>query len=159
MLIGILSDTHDHMEQLGKAVDLFNRRGVGHVIHAGDFASPFTFRVIGDLRCDFTGVFGNNDGDRLLLQKRSGGRVYRQPRVMELAGRRIVVVHEHHIVEALADSGHYNVVIYGHTHEPDIRMKGKTLIVNPGETGGWLYGKSTVALADLADLKAEIVTL
>lgn len=159
MLIGVLADTHDNMHQIRKAVDLFNGRVAGHVIHAGDFVSPFTFRVLKDLSCDFTGIFGNNDGDRLLLKKRSEGRVYRQPHMLELAGKRIVVVHEHHVVEALADSGHYDLVIYGHTHEPDVRMKGKTLVVNPGETGAWLYGKSTVALVDLAEMKAEIVTL
>jgi hypothetical protein len=31
--------------------------------------------------------------------------------------------------------------------------------VNPGEAGSWLYGKSKVALADLATMTAEIVTL
>ncbi|MDA8078517.1 MAG: metallophosphoesterase [Nitrospiraceae bacterium] len=159
MLIGILSDTHDNLHQLRKAVDLFRARRVEHVIHAGDFTSPFTFRVMKDLACGFTGVFGNNDGDRLLLQKMSGGRIFPQPYVFEPAARKIVVIHEHHIAEALADSGHYDVVVYGHTHEPDNRVRGKTLIVNPGETGGWLYGKSTVAVADLAALTAEIIEL
>ncbi len=159
MLIGILSDTHDNLPQLRKAVDLFIGRRVGHVIHAGDFTSPFTFRILKDLTCGFTGIFGNNDGDRLLLKKRSEGMVFRQPHIMELDGRKIVVIHEHHTAEALADSGHYDVVIYGHTHEPDNRMRGKTLLINPGETGGWLYGKSTVALLDLATLEAEITEL
>jgi hypothetical protein len=31
--------------------------------------------------------------------------------------------------------------------------------VNPGEAGSWLYGKSTVAIADLSVMTAEIVTL
>lgn len=159
MLIGILSDTHDNMPQIRKAVDLFNSCGVAHVIHAGDFGAPFTFRILKDLKAEFTGIFGNNDGERLLLQKISKGRVFRQPHIFELDCKKIVVIHEHHIVNPLAESGHYDIVVYGHTHEPDVRKVGKTLVVNPGETGGWLYGKSTVALVDLDAMTAEIIDL
>jgi predicted phosphodiesterase len=34
-----------------------------------------------------------------------------------------------------------------------------TLIVNPGEVGTWLYGKSTAAIVDLNKMEAEIVEL
>ena len=159
MLIGIISDTHDNMPQIKKAVDLLNERKVVHVIHAGDFTSPFTFRVLKGLKCGFTGVFGNNDGDKLLLQKMSGGHVFNQPHVFELGSKKIVVMHEHHIADALADSGHYDVVIYGHTHKPAVRKVKSSLVINPGETGSWLYGKSTVAIADLDEMTAEIMLL
>ena len=159
MLIGLLSDTHDNMDQIKKAVAFFKERNVEHVVHAGDFTSPFTFRALKGLSCGFTGVFGNNDGDRLLLQKMSEGRVFPQPHIFELASRKIVLMHEHHVADALADSGHYDLVIYGHTHKPDIRKKEDSLIVNPGETGSWLYGKSTVAVADLSKMTAEIFSL
>ncbi|MDA8432052.1 MAG: metallophosphoesterase [Nitrospiraceae bacterium] len=159
MLIGVISDTHDNMPQIDKAVDLFNARKVGHVIHAGDFTSPFTFRILKNLDAAFTGVFGNNDGDKLLLSKMSGGRVFPQPHTFQLAEKRIVVIHEHHIAEALADSGHYDLVIYGHTHKPVVKKMKETLVVNPGEAGSWLYGKSTVALIDLGPMQAEILPL
>jgi putative phosphoesterase len=159
MHIGIMSDTHDNMPQIKKAVRLFNERKVDHVIHAGDFTSPFTFRVLKDLQCAFTGIFGNNDGDKLLLHRMSEGRIFNQPHIFELAGKRIVVIHEHQIAGALADSGHYDLVICGHTHKAEVRKAGAALVVNPGEAGSWLYGKSTVAIANLADMKAEIVTL
>jgi putative phosphoesterase len=159
MLIGIISDTHDNMPQIKKAVDLFNERKVGHVVHAGDFTSPFTFRILKDLTCGFTGVFGNNDGDKLLLQKMSEGRVFNQPHIFELGGRKIAVIHEHHIAAALADSGHYDVIIYGHTHKADVRKVKSTLVINPGEAGSWLYGKSTVAIVDLTLMTAEIINL
>lgn len=159
MLIAIISDTHDHMPMIRKAVDLCNSRQVGHVIHAGDFTSPFTFRALKHLTCDLTGIYGNNDGERVLLQKLSKQRIFTQPYVIELAERKIVIMHEHQVVDALADSGHYDLVIYGHTHEPDIRKRGNTLIVNPGELSGWLYGRSTMAVADLSTLSAELIEL
>lgn len=159
MIIGIIADTHDNMITLKKAVDFFNAREVHHVIHAGDFTSPFTSRVLKELNADFTGIFGNNDGDRLLLQKQSGGKIHSQPHLLELANRKIIVMHEHHIIDALAESGHYDLVIYGHTHMPEIRKVKNTLIINPGESCGWLYGKTTVAIADLSEMTAEIITI
>ena len=159
MLIGIMSDTHDNLPVILRAVEVFNERRVGHVIHAGDFTSPFTFRALKHLACDFTGIYGNNDGERVLLQKLSHARIFTQPYILELANRKIVIMHEHQVVDALADSGHFDLVIYGHTHEPDIRKRGNTLIVNPGELSGWLHGTSTIAVADLATLSAELINL
>ncbi len=159
MQIGIISDTHDNMDQIKKAVEFFNSRKVEHVLHAGDFTSPFTFRLLKDLACEFTGIYGNNDGDQLLLQKMSDGRIFNQPHTFELAGKKIIMIHEHLIKEALADSGHFDIVVYGHTHVPEVKKSGRTLIINPGEAGSWLYGKSTVAIADLAHMTAEIITL
>ena len=159
MFIGIISDTHDNLPVIRRAVEVFNERKVGHVIHAGDFTSPFTFRALKHLACDFTGIYGNNDGERVLLQKLSHARLFTQPYILELADWKIVIMHEHHVVDALADSGHFDLVIYGHTHEPDMRKRGNTLIVNPGELSGWLHGTSTIAVADLATLSAELIAL
>ncbi len=42
---------------------------------------------------------------------------------------------------------------------PWIERRDGILLVNPGEAGGWLRGKSTVALLDPAALTAEIIAL
>jgi putative phosphoesterase len=159
MLIGIIADTHDNLICTRKAVELFNKRKVKHVIHAGDYTSPFTLKLFKELSCKYVGIFGNNDGDKLLLLKRSEGNIHNQPYIFTLNNKKIIVMHEHHVVEALADSGHFEVVIYGHTHKPDVRKVNNTLIVNPGEAGTWLYGAATVAVADLNKMEAEIIKL
>ncbi|OGW37332.1 MAG: YfcE family phosphodiesterase [Nitrospirae bacterium RBG_13_39_12] len=159
MLIGIMSDTHDNLVPTKKAIEVFNDRKVQYVIHAGDYTSPFTLKLFKELNCKYVGIFGNNDGDKLLLLARSEGNIHYQPYIFTLNDRKIVVMHEHHIVNALADSGHFDLVIYGHTHKPDIRKVNNALIVNPGEVGTWLYGKSTIAVADLDSMKAEIIEL
>ena len=159
MLIGIMSDTHDNVTFTKKAIDLFNSRKVGFVIHAGDYTSPFTLKLFKELKCKYAGIFGNNDGDKLLLQERAEGNIHNQPYIFTLHNRKIVVMHEHHVVEALADSGHFDVVIYGHTHTTDVRKVKNTLVINPGEVSTWLYGKSTVAIADLDKMEAEIIEL
>ena len=159
MLIGIMSDTHDNLIFVKKAIELFNKRKVEYVIHAGDYTSPFTLKLFKELNCKYVGIFGNNDGDKLLLLERAEGNIQNQPHIFTLNNRKIIVMHEHNIVDALADSGHFDVVIYGHTHTPDIRKVKNTLVINPGEVSTWLYGKSTVALADLNKMEAEIIEL
>ncbi|MEW5746725.1 MAG: metallophosphoesterase [Nitrospirota bacterium] len=159
MLIGIIADTHDHLDNLRKAVELFIARNVERIIHAGDFTSPFTWRVLKHFPGEITGVFGNNDGERVLLKKLYQERIYTQPYVVTLHDRRIVVMHEPDVVDALADSGHFDLVVYGHTHEPVMKRVKNTLVVNPGEACGWLYGRPTVAVVDLGRMEGEIVAL
>ncbi len=159
MIIGIISDSHDHLDNLQKTIDLFKERQVEHIIHAGDFTSPFTWRVLKHFEGGFTGIFGNNDGERVLMRKLSQERVYTQPYKLILDGKRIVVMHEPDVVDDLAASGHFDLVVFGHTHVPEIRWENNTLIVNPGELCGWVKRRATVAVADLRTMTAEILDL
>jgi uncharacterized protein len=49
MKTGLISDTHDNIQNIQNAVSLFNDKCVSFVIHAGDIVSP---RAVGA----FTGV-------------------------------------------------------------------------------------------------------
>lgn len=159
MKIGIISDTHDNIDRIKEAIEIFNSEGVELVIHAGDVTSPFALIPFEELKAEFVGIFGNNDGDRLLLHERSRGRIHRQPYKFTFAGKRIVVMHEPTLVEELADSGHFDLIIYGHTHKARIETVNNTLIINPGEAGHWLYGKATIALLDIETMEGRIVNL
>lgn len=159
MIVGLLSDSHDDMEALQRVVDLFNGRGAAAVVHAGDFCSPFTWEVLRKLDGVFAGIFGNNDGDRLLLRERYSGAVHRQPWVTTLGGKEAVVVHEPVLVDSLADSGDFDLVVFGHTHEPSVRERGGTLVVNPGKAARLHRGRSTAALLDTESMDVEIVPL
>ncbi|HML05759.1 MAG TPA: metallophosphoesterase family protein, partial [Methanobacterium sp.] len=44
-----MSDSHDNLDAIRKAVDAFNKAGVDLVIHAGDMISPFTAKEIQNL--------------------------------------------------------------------------------------------------------------
>jgi len=161
MKIGIISDTHDNLPQIRKAVEIFNREKVELVLHAGDFVSPFTFLEFKNLNCPLKGVFGNNDGDKLYLQEKFKGigKLYPAPYNVKINNKNVVMLHKEKLIDALAESQKYDVIIYGHTHRTDLRKIGKTLIINPGECGGWLTGKSTIALMDMETLEAKIVKL
>jgi len=157
MLIGVMADSHDNVPKLEAAVSLFNQRQVQHVLHAGDFVAPFAIDPLRGLDCPVLSVFGNNDGERLGLAARIReiGEVHAYLATATLDDRRIAVVHYPELAEPLAESGAYDLVVYGHTHRVDQRQD-HGLLLNPGETGGWLTGCSTVAVVDLTTFRVRI---
>ncbi len=169
MKLGVMADSHDNVPMVKRAVELFQRREVDLVIHAGDFIAPFAVAPLADLDCRVVAVFGNNDGERVVLAKKieAFGEVHPNLAETELGGRRIAAMHYPELAEPIAASGHYDLVIYGHTHEIDVRpgdtvapeARPVTTVLNPGETGGWLSGRATAAIVDLEDMQVEIVDL
>jgi len=155
--IGIISDTHDNVPKIKEAVSIFNMKGVGFVIHAGDYIAPFSIAPLEKLRCEYVGVFGNNDGEKAGLTRKSGERIKIPPRLVDIDGKKILVLHEPNELDTLTKSQSYDIIVYGHTHNPVIEKQDKTLVINPGECCGWLTGKSTIALVDLDNLIAEII--
>jgi hypothetical protein len=62
-------------------------------------------------------------------------------------------------VKALAHSGDFELVIYGHTHVPDVHREGMALVVNPGKAARLNKGRSTVAVLETETREARIVEL
>ncbi|OGS22929.1 MAG: hypothetical protein A2252_07570 [Elusimicrobia bacterium RIFOXYA2_FULL_39_19] len=161
MKIGIIADTHENMPKISRAVELFNSSGVDAVFHAGDLISPITLKELKNLKSKMHLVFGNNDGEKKVLREKlkETGTVSERYFETTLEDRKILMMHEPELLAQLADSGKYDVIIYGHTHIAEIKTQGKTLIINPGEACGWLHGKSTAAVLDLQTLKCEIIEI
>jgi len=165
MLVGLISDTHDNLPMVDKAVKRLNEEKVGLVLHAGDYVAPFVIPRLSGLKARLIGVFGNNDGDRELLKKR-----FSENPMFEVRGNfaevnidnvKIALLHgsEEELLKALIESEAFNVVVHGHTHKAETYRKGKTLVVNPGEVCGYLTGKATIALLDTVKLELKIVEL
>ena len=163
--IGIMGDSHDNLGLMRKAVDRFNRDKVSHVLHTGDIVSPFAAKELGRLSCPFTVTFGNNDGERLMLRDvvmSLGGKLLWPLATLSIDGKRIALVHgeDRDLVSALARSGDFSLVACGHWHDPAVqKTKNGDLVVNPGETCGYLTGRATVAIADLETKDASIIDL
>jgi uncharacterized protein len=163
-LIGILSDSHDNLNAIRKAVDFFNEKEVKAVLHAGDIISPFTVRVFKELKPKLYFVFGNNDGDKVTLKswfEDIGATVCGEFGDLTIDGLHIALLHgtNEALVKALARSGDFDVVIRGHTHEPGVKIIEGTPVINPGECSGVLSGKSTVAILEISNLNVEITEL
>lgn len=158
MKLGVMSDSHDNIPNVKRAVALFNEIGVDLVVHAGDFIAPFAIDPLADLNCRVVGVFGNNDGERVVVAKRFetiGGEVHPNLASVSLGDSNIAVMHYPELATPIAKSGDYDIVVYGHTHKIDIRTE-ESLLLNPGETGGWTTGKATVAVVALETLEVTI---
>ena len=163
-MIGIITDSHDKMNALWKAVEFFNERGVKAVLHAGDLISPFTARAFKELEPKLYFVFGNNDGDKLTLTKwfeEIGATSCGDFGDLTIDGLHIALLHgtNEALVKALAKSGEFDVIVRGHTHEPSIKIIEGVPVINPGESSGVLSGKSTVSILEIANLNVEITQL
>jgi putative phosphoesterase len=162
MKIGIISDSHDHRPNITKAVEIFKEHKVKYVLHAGDIIAPFAARPFGHMEgVKFIAVFGNNDGDKLLLDstvKSFGGQIHNDFRG-EIGGRKIFMIHSCSAIEEIAASEKYDIVICGHTHKTNIRKFGRTLYINPGESTDWLTDEPAVVVLELDDMKTETIML
>ncbi len=144
----IVSDTHDNLVKIRKIVLEAKQRSVSHVFHCGDIISPFALKEFLTEGFDLHGVFGNNDGEILLLTQRSSGRIKKGPLEININGRRILLMHEPIALDALLESNAYDYIFYGHTHKVDIRRSSKTILINPGDASGYISEKATVVFLD-----------
>ena len=149
MLIGIISDIHDHLERLRIALERLRAEGAEALICCGDLCSPFVVTELAKGLPNGTThiVFGNNDGDRFRIlafarhQKDTYGarvEVHGESAALELGGKRIFVHHFNDVGALIAAGGQFDAVCYGHNHEwKALRHPGGTLEINPGAIMGW----------------------
>jgi hypothetical protein len=163
--ICIVSDSHDRRTRLAAAVAEAKSWGVEAVLHCGDLVAPSTLHAITPLGLPIHAIHGNNQGDLFHLSRiahESGGlvRYHGQDARIELAGRRIFLVHYPHYAKAMALTGDYDLVCNGHEHRaviesiPNVKG-GETLRVDPGTVGG-VSAPATYVVGDLAALTFEI---
>ena len=160
MKIGVMSDSHDNLPNIRRAVDLFATEGAECLIHAGDFVAPFAVREILKFPGQSYGCFGNNDGERAGIRK-LWAQVYDPPHELVLGGRRILLMHDLLPPEQWPSSMRTpEVVIYGHTHDMVVKKEPTgPLYLNPGEAGGWLRGHPSVAILETETLEVRVMEL
>ena len=162
MLVGLMSDTHDNLPMIDKAVKKLNEMNVELVLHAGDYVAGFAVPRLKEVKSKLIGVFGNNDGDHELLKRRfseySNMEIRDTFAEIPAGGMKIVLLHGSNaeLLNALINSGSFDFVVHGHSHNVETSRKGKTLVVNPGEVCGYVTGKATIGLLDTAKREARI---
>lgn len=164
MLIGIMSDSHDNFRGIKDALRIFSQRGAKLVLHAGDMIGSGNCHTFEGCGMAIKLVYGNNDGDRVGLRRdfqRVGGEYLGDFGEVEADGRKIALLHgtEEPLVKAVLASQLYDVVVRGHNHCAEVSRHGRTLLINPGEIWGHLSGRSSAAILDTSELKAEFVEL
>jgi uncharacterized protein len=163
MKIGLISDTHDNIRNIKKAVTIFKDKNVGFVLHAGDFVNAESVEPFEGIK--LIGVLGNNDIDVRGLTNafnNINGELRGEFCEIEQDNMRLVVYHgtKPHQKDSLIESGKYDVVIYGHTHRLEKRNLGKVIVLNPGTANGWFFGyKATIAIFDTHTKYSEFISL
>jgi len=150
MKIAIISDTHDRKEELRKLIKKFNGEIKPAVmIHCGDFCAPFMIKEMANFNGEVHCVFGNIDDKYTSTQFAidTGVNLHGTYAELEKGGKKIGIVHFPALAEAMALSGKYDIVFYGHDHKATIEKRGKTLLINPGELAG-LKEKPSYAIYD-----------
>lgn len=158
MLLGIISDTHDDLARTRQAIAQLCAAGAEALIHCGDLSSPPIIAECAAL--PFWFVFGNHDCDSVpALQSAAvehGATCLGLRGTLELAGRRIAVVHGHlttDIERVIADKPDY--FLFGHTHAPSDEVIDGTRRINPGAL--CRAERFTAALLDLASGTLQFV--
>jgi hypothetical protein len=164
MKIGIIADTHDNLPAIDKAVRRLNQEKVQLVLHLGDYVAGFAVLRFKPLEAKLIGIFGNNDGDHPLLEKRFkeiNAEIRGRFAEVTVEGVKIATTHgdELELLKSLIGTESYDIIAHAHSHEAKVERKGKTLVINPGEVCGYLSGKSTLALLDTKSLDARIVEI
>ena len=145
MKIGIISDTHDDIDNTNKAIDIFQKNDVKAVIHAGDIISPpviTEFFRLTEKGVKLFGIFGNNDGEKRGLEnafKTVGGELLSDIGKIDLDGLKFCIYHGQDLKkkEKIIKSGKFDVFVFGHTHTKypngvDTEIINDTIVLNPG---------------------------
>ena len=152
--LGILSDTHNHFENLRHALAILRAEKVDLLIHCGDATRLEIVQELSEFRVVY--LFGNGDiltgaMQETLMRMNSqnfAGLTYTD----HLDGTAVAATHGHLDGELnrLVTSGRYDLVIHGHTHRRRDQQVGKSWVINPGALGGVHIEARSFALLDLA---------
>lgn len=161
MKIGIFADTHDHLANIRLAVERFNREEVELVLFAGDLVSTISVPPLKRLQAPLIACYGDNEGNKIGLQAgfKLAGQLHEPPHLLTTAdGTRIVLAHMKRQLRGV--EADYDIAIFGHTHKARIdRDEQGRLLINPGETSGWSFGRPTLVLLETNPQQAAIVDL
>jgi putative phosphoesterase len=153
MKLGIISDTHNNLENLQAALTLLKAEGIGLLIHCGDATNMEVIQALGDFRVVY--LFGNGDiptGEmqetlHAMSPQNYAGLVYTD----HIDGVSIAATHGHleGQVDRWVSSGHFDYVFNGHSHRHRDVLVGNTHSINPGALGGLNVEARSFAVLDL----------
>jgi putative phosphoesterase len=162
MKIGIISDTHDDMQNLQVALDRLRAQNVVALFHCGDVCGPKVVRAMEGF--DVWIAQGNMDRHKGLAQaieetlKRTR---FAWLHKLTLDGYPLAMIHgdNEEVLGNLITSGNYAYVFHGHTHYRRDQTIGRTRVINPGALGGTRKQRYSFCILDLATGKVRFVEL
>jgi len=151
MIIGVISDTHGLLRP--EVLTLIE--GSNHILHLGDVGDP---EILGTLAkiAPVTAVRGNVDthGPCALLP---------ETEVVTLAGCGFYLLHDVSRLDLDPSKAGFAAVLYGHSHNPEIRHRKSVLYMNPGSCGPRRFQlpitSGRIVIDENGQLEAKILSL
>ena len=138
--IAIISDSHDRSSYLQKAIDQING-AADTLIHCGDLCSPPMLDHLARFNGQVHIVPGNADKELAELKKTAENTpnlcFHPYTADIKINSNRIAAAHLPLTARRLAQSGKYEVIFFGHTHEFNLLQFGEVQLVNCGD----IYGR------------------
>ncbi len=164
MKIAIISDSHDNLPNIYKAIEYLGKQNIEHMIHCGDVCAPAVLREFGEkFKGEIHVCFGNVDGDQKKDREIAAGlsniTIHGDQGEVELDGLKLGFIHYPDKAREMAqDSGeeNFDFVFYGHDHKAWEEKVGQTTLLNPGTLAG-LFAKPTFAILDTENKTAEMI--
>jgi putative phosphoesterase len=158
MKIAVVSDTHDHIQNLDRAIRQMREPSPALLLHCGDLSAPFVIERLAAFGGPVHVVFGNNEGDRFTIANVSEGfsnvTLHGEIGFLTTTDGEIAFTHRPEFARGLASTGRYRAVFYGHTHHRKTETVGETWLVNPGELMGLMEPPGWI-LFDLSNGEQE----
>ena len=141
MRVAIMSDSHDNIWNMRKAVEIVKSSQIGLIIHCGDFIAPFMLKELDEAGIPVHGVFGNNDGDQYTLTRMASDMLnnitlHGLSGYVDVDGFRIGFTHYFEMGNGLVAAGDCRLVCFGHSHVHEVKRAGDVTLLNPGEIMG-----------------------
>lgn len=160
MRIGVISDTHGHIENTRKAVRMLESLEVEALLHCGDIGTPEVVEALAQWPAHY--VLGNCDYDHASLATAiaaAGQTFCGEFGEVELAGVRIALAHGHDArrLHDAINRGDYALVCTGHTHTKRLERVEETLVLNPGAL--YRANPHTIAIVELPSLEATHIVV
>jgi hypothetical protein len=165
MILGILSDTHNHLPATRRALAALAEAGAEALVHGGDIGEDALDLLSAE--CLERGIrawaaLGNCDGWRdAAYRPRPAGVELARTVFFEADGKACAVVHgdDWLALERLVAGGTLDYLFTGHTHFPLMETRGRTVVLNPGSAARPRNGLATAAVLDTATGKARWIPL
>ena len=153
MLIGVVSDSHGHVEFTLNAVRVLQQFAIQTVIHCGDIGSPDIPPLFSDWPTHY--VLGNvdrNEDDLCTAIEESGGTLHGRFGSLRIGVTSIAFLHgdDSGLFQQTVQSKRWDLICCGHTHEAEQRQVGKTKVLNPGAI--YRANPHSVAVVELPQL-------
>jgi putative phosphoesterase len=161
MLIGLISDTHNDVDFIKKAIEIFKEKNITTLVHAGDITSFRMLDYLKDFDCYI--VLGNGDEiDKEDINARAASlniRPVKRSIEFECSGKIFLAFHGHDVplYRSAVASGKYDYIIKGHTHYFENYISNNCRIINPGAV--YAHDESSIAILDTETDKVEKIVL